>query len=196
MAQDWRRLTRAQRITSGTIFIVWVAVGWVLHQCFRPVRALGSAMAKGICARMLNSNEYEGLHLTAHKLNFVKFMSAEVEHGLLLLLDKRVRKAWSQCLNVLIIVLGLLTTSSYQAVYGNFEPVTGAVATVQTCFRAANAVSFLSSIVSIFVSALMILSLHKYDNSGRLILAPWSRALMYFGYQLALKSFFTSPLNP
>jgi len=192
-------LTCWQQTVSALVFLAYAAIGMVLRVLTWPVRKFGYALAVGFGARMLSSNEYKHLWLSAHNLGWVRFQTAAEQRGLMHLFDEQhpnLRKCWTEALNVIIIVSGLLTTSSYQALFSGYpgDASTGAVATLQSCFRAANAISFLASVVTIVVSALLIMALHKFASlDGQSItLTPWSRALLYLGYQLAVYAFFAS----
>lgn len=227
-------------LTCGERFWSWFAVllwGVMLVPCFvvwlisLVLRAAGRRMAKGLGARLLHTEAYDDLHCSVYTCCAKKgwdwsFIPSEVFQGLDLLLTDPVRKCWTEALNVIIIVSGLLTTSSYQAMYSSFanSPSGGdnstatfssisqqdSVVTVQAVFRMANTVSFLASLVTIVVSALIILALQKFatvtsaDDAARhgqrydtlgpewRILTKWSQALMYLGYRLAVYAFFTS----
>jgi hypothetical protein len=198
--------------------ILW-GLGWCLCS---PVwvfclllRVAGQRAAKGLGARLLHTEAYEDLHCSVYSCCAAKrrawqFIPQGVFLGLDLLLTEPVRKCWTEALNVIIIVSGLLTTSSYQAMYSGFGNSDSGgdangtfssaqqennVVTIQAAFRMANTVSFLASLVTIVVSALIVLALQKFAtvaSAEARVLTKWSQALMYLGYRLSVYSFFTS----
>lgn len=114
------------------------------------------------------------------------------------------RKCRTEALDVDIIVSGLLTTSSYPAMYSGYgnEPEgfasAGPMKSIrgsQSAFRLANTVTFLAPVVSIVVGTFTALALQKFatvSSAQAQVLTRRSQALVYLGYNLAVYAFFTS----
>ena len=213
-------LTLGEQVCSWVALLLW-GLGWVLCSpiwvlCLL-LREVGRRVAKGLGARLLHTEEFEGLRCSVYaccvaqnrKCRWLswRFIPLKVFEGLSLLLTDEVRTCWTDALNVLIIVSGLLTTSSYSATYSGFgnsgsdsasvfyPAQEDRVLTMQAMFRMANTVSFLASLVTIVISALIILALQKFataTSADKQVLTKWSQALMYLGFRLAVYAFFTS----
>jgi len=87
----------------------------------KPIRVLRSICAEALGVRLLVSSNYPDLRLSLYTLKSSLGLSLinEVEYlSLSYLLDERVKKCWFDTLQTLLLVSGLLTTSSYQAFYG------------------------------------------------------------------------------
>lgn len=117
-------------------------------------------------------------------------------------------KRWFDTLTTFIIVSGLLTTSSYHAVYSSYAlyPATPGVCrdpnvcpapgTAEVAFRTANVIAFLMSISCIIISVVVIVSLNRVvmvdagsGTGNRVVMADWSCALINMGYRIAITSF-------
>lgn len=113
-----------------------------------------------------------------------------------------------ELMTAIVVVSGLLTTSTYPAVYTSFQapPRSGPIlrrailegSTYADIFRVANVISFLVSVLAI-VSALMVtLSLHLHSRLSSQqdheddILRTWAAGCMYFMYMSAIQAFFWS----
>jgi len=203
----------------GPILLSAKALGWV-----------GQHVCQGLGARMLSVEQYRDLKFSMYRLWMWKrkpptkrclwrcwmllswlpsrIVPSKNLLGLKNLLREPVRKCWTDALNTIILVSGLLTTSTYQALYssygntdsGNSTSIfaTGqgdAVTAVQSWFRVANTVSFLASLVTIFVSALLILALLQFATTSgeeQRVLSSWSQTLVFLAYRVTIYAFFTS----
>ena len=156
--------------------------------------------------RLVVSCDYPDLRLSIYALKRYLGLSLinEVESlSMVYLLDDKVKKCWFDTLQTLLLVSGLLTTSSYQAFYAAFitaDFAKGSGSTgqwpgyVAVWFRVANGVSFLASIATITVSAMVVLALNQYVVNGEQVpkFTSWSRVLIYLGYHMAVDAFFVS----
>ena len=143
-------------------------------------------------------------------------IGGDAQRDLQRLLRPQVKKQYILILNTVIIVSGLLTTSTYQAVYQSFVPAyyntsdTNAYGSVSRLtnpelmgnmmvFRLANMMSFSASIVSIMCCAMLILWMNRYAPAIKEeaeeeppVLEEWAAGLIYTTYLLATTSFYTS----
>jgi hypothetical protein len=138
-------------------------------------------------------------------LELVPGFSLAALHGMLQL---EMTKQWLKLLQSMILVSGLLTTSTYQAVYsGYYEPknltMPSTVAAhrllgnkMELC-RVVNLASFCCSLASIMASTVIIIWLNHYvlcDIKGKVMLRSWAAALVHSTYTLALATFCMSLL--
>lgn len=115
-------------LAFGMWLLVYVIISPLLLVCWLFKKAL-ACLAEGFGARLLLSNDYdeEGLCFSAktlHRWFGLDLIEEGAYRGMQHLLDDSVRKCWVETLNVIIIVSGLLTTSSYQALYAGFLTTT------------------------------------------------------------------------
>jgi hypothetical protein len=191
------RLSSSCKNVGGLIFFVaYLLVFLPFWAILAPGRWLAKGLAKPVGQRFLTSDDAGRICSGSFLSNYccIKWFDGETEAKMPShLLIKANSDRWVSSLNVIILVSGLLTTSSYPAMYADFAEVH----VLTPWFRVSNIISFLCSMVSIATSAMIILALNKNPvQSGPIAqqvqLEKWSGALMYMGYRIVTITFFCS----
>eukprot|EP00878_Enallax_costatus_P001176 GHUV01001317.1.p1 GENE.GHUV01001317.1~~GHUV01001317.1.p1 ORF type:complete len:305 (+),score=54.48 GHUV01001317.1:1385-2299(+) len=204
----------AAAVLCVVLTLLFLPVWAPLFVMYRVAKAT-KPLVKGLAIRLVQTDRYgvpghngdtknNPLGFSAVRFGW-KPIKPELFASLKYLLAKNVRERWFNTLNVIILVSGLLTTSSYQAIYADLAAADDPSDKALTdWFRVANVVSFLASIATIICSAMIMLAMNRYvaieekelnepePHSSVIRLKTWSRVLIYFGYRVAIGSFFCS----